>query len=108
MTALYLEKKDPVVKAHRCLEKKKGLSSRRIPPQSKNKRPRIPAAIRHEVIKRDNGQCTYREQNEKRCGEKKWIDLHHKQPVADGGEHSVSNIVTVCRQHHQFHHQLML
>jgi 5-methylcytosine-specific restriction endonuclease McrA len=108
MATLYLEKKDPVVKAKRVLQKKNQLSSRRVSPKPKNKRPPIPAQIRHEIAKRDNGQCTHLDSNGNRCEQTKWIDLHHKQQVTDGGEHSINNIVTVCRSHHRLHHQLTL
>ncbi len=108
MATLYLEKKDPVAKANRILETKEELSSRRVSSQSNNERTAIPASIRHEVTKRDNGQCTYIDQKGKRCEQTKWVDLHHKQAVADGGEHSADNILTLCRQHHRLHHQLIL
>jgi len=105
MTALYLEKKDPVEKAKRILSMKDELSSRRVTTQKTGKRTAIPALVRHEVVNRDKGQCTFRDSQGKRCSNRKWLDLHHRQAVSDGGEHNAANIVTVCRQHHQMHHQ---
>jgi len=108
MASLYLQKQDPVVKAKRVLKKKNELSSRRVSLKSRNKRSAIPAMVRHEVAIRDNGQCTHLSPNGKRCEQKRWVDLHHKRAISEGGEHSSGNIVTVCRSHHRLHHQLTL
>jgi 5-methylcytosine-specific restriction endonuclease McrA len=109
MTTLYLEKKDPVEKAKRMLSHKETLSSRRVAlTNPAGKRTAIPSLVKHEVIQRDNGQCIFTDTEGKRCENKKWIDLHHKTAIADGGEHSAANIVTVCRPHHSLHHQLTL
>ncbi len=117
MATLYLERKDPIKKAERVLEKKQLFSSpslkregpsflslRRVG-NSQGKRTTIPAQIRHEVMKRDRGQCTFKDKVANPCQNKRWIDLHHKKPIADGGEHSLNNIITLCRQHHRFLHQ---
>jgi len=106
MTSLYLEKKDPVEKAKRCLPQK-SLSSRREPALT-DKRTAIPAPIRHEIFSRDRGQCTFKDSKGKRCENRKWIDLHHKIAVSDGGAHTVENIVTLCREHHHKHHEMIL
>jgi len=109
MTTLYLEKKDPVERAKRVLPKKKSSPQRRVTTAKlPERRTAIPAIVKHEVIKRDNGQCTFRDAEGRRCENKKWIDLHHKTAIADGGKHNAANIVTVCRQHHSLHHQLTL
>ncbi len=48
---------------------------------------------------------------QQKAGKKPWLlfilrkKIRSQRPVADGGEHSVSNIATACRQHHQLHHQ---
>lgn len=107
MAILYLEKKDPVAKANRVL-KKKELFLRRVPGAVHSGRPPIPAKVRHEVIKRDDGQCTHRDSDGKRCEQKRWIDLHHQHPVSQGGKNSVDNISVLCRLHHKMHHQLAL
>ena len=121
MATLYLERKDPIKKAERVLKKnslsssispspslKRGdsyfLSLRRVG-NAQGKRTPIPAQIRHEVMKRDRGQCTFKDKVANPCQNKRWIDLHHKKLIAKGGEHSLSNIVTLCRQHHRFLHQ---
>jgi 5-methylcytosine-specific restriction endonuclease McrA len=106
MSLLYLDKKDPVEIAGRVLRAKNQLSSRRATPKPGNAP--MPAQVRHEVTRRDNGQCTYVARNGKRCEQRKWVDLHHKKPVSDGGEHDAGNIVTLCRGHHRLHHQLTL
>lgn len=106
MATLYLEKKDPVAKANRVLGKKKQLFLRRVPGAGQSGSSPIPAKVRHEVIKRDDGQCTYSDSEGKRCEQKRWIDLHHQHPVSQGGKNSVNNIAVLCRLHHKMHHQL--
>ena len=117
MATLYLERKDPIKKAERVLAKEQisyspsakregpsFLSLRRVD-NSQAKRTSIPAQIRHEVMKRDRGQCTFKDKVATPCQNKRWLDLHHKKSIASGGEHSLNNITTLCRQHHRFLHQ---
>ncbi len=125
MATLYLERKDPIKKAERVLKKdslsssispspslkregpsflSSSLSLRRVG-NSQAKRTPIPAQIRHEVMKRDRGQCTFKDKVANPCQNKIWIDLHHKKTIANGGEHRLSNITTLCRQHHRLLHQ---
>ena len=117
MATLYLERKDPIKKAERVLEKKQLFSSPSLKREESlslflrragnahGKRTPIPVQIRHEVMKRDRGQCTFKDKVATPCQNKTWLDLHHKKPIASGGEHSLNNIVTLCRQHHRFLHQ---
>ncbi|MCM2281438.1 MAG: HNH endonuclease [Bdellovibrionaceae bacterium] len=60
----------------------------------------LPDRVQHEVHRRDQGRCQFRLANGVICGERRWVDLHHRVPVASGGEDSVENLVTICRGHH--------
>jgi predicted HNH restriction endonuclease len=40
----------------------------------------------------------------KRCSEKRWLEIHHIMPVAEGGVNELENLALVCRAHHQFLH----
>ncbi len=79
MATLYLQRKDPIKKAERVL-KKEPLSSpvsSRIVNQSRvdqfpKKRTPIPAQIRHEVMKRDRGQCAFKDKVANPCQNKSW------------------------------------
>jgi 5-methylcytosine-specific restriction endonuclease McrA len=61
----------------------------------------IPAAIKRDVWKRDEGRCAF--QGDKgRCSETGFLEFHHVVPYADGGETSVSNIELRCRTHNNY------
>ncbi|MGN7284321.1 HNH endonuclease [Shouchella rhizosphaerae] len=49
----------------------------------------VPAEIRRAVIERDKGKCT-------ECGNNESLHLHHLTPFADGGLHTVENLVLLC------------
>ncbi|MCB0392617.1 MAG: HNH endonuclease [Bdellovibrionales bacterium] len=38
---------------------------------------------------------------------KRWLHLHHKQPVSQGGEHSVDNLISLCPAHHELAHLIL-
>jgi hypothetical protein len=52
----------------------------------------IPAGIRAAVEQRDNGHCVV-------CGNV-GVDLHHLRKRSQGGQHTVTNLATVCRRCH--------
>ena len=58
----------------------------------------IPAAVRREVWKRDDGQCAF-VGTEGRCTERGFLEFHHVQPYADGGAAVVENLELRCRAH---------
>jgi hypothetical protein len=65
----------------------------------------IPAKIAHQVRLRDGGRCTARTRSGQRCPERRWLDIHHIQPVSRGGLASVENLTLLCRGHHQLLHE---
>jgi len=68
---------------------------------SKNPR-HIPAAIKREVRKRDDGRCTYVSDEGHRCEERRFLEYDHELPVARGGQTTVANLRLRCRAHNQF------
>ena len=52
----------------------------------------VPAAVRRSVYERDGGQCSYVDERGVRCTETHYLELHHIDPFAKGGEHRVSNV----------------
>ncbi|OYZ10966.1 MAG: hypothetical protein B7Y39_19920, partial [Bdellovibrio sp. 28-41-41] len=38
------------------------------------------------------------------CGQSRWVHFHHIQPVANGGENTAENLVTLCSSHHRLWH----
>jgi hypothetical protein len=59
----------------------------------------IPPAIRRAIKRRDNG-CRF-----PGCTCSKFVDAHHIQHWADGGETSMDNLVLLCRRHHRLVHE---
>jgi 5-methylcytosine-specific restriction endonuclease McrA len=66
----------------------------------------IPAAIRRQVWQRDQAQCTFRDDQGRRCTAEKLLEYHHIEPWGKGGAHSVAQITLRCRAHNQ--HQAVL
>jgi hypothetical protein len=102
---LYIEKKDPLEKAHSTVADS---SSSSRPSQSPNPR-FIPAQLVHAIRRRDQGQCAYRSSNGKRCSQRRWLEIHHIKPLARGGQNTLENLQLICRGHHQaLHHSAQL
>ena len=59
----------------------------------------IPPAIRRALKRRDHG-CRF-----PGCTAHKYVDAHHIQHWADGGETSTDNLVLLCRHHHRLVHE---
>ena len=64
-------------------------------PKPLPKRAPIPAAIR---------QCTFLSTDNRRCEQRRWLDLHHRTPVAHGGGNYAHNLAFLCAQHHRTVH----
>src|SRR5258708_5387892 len=59
----------------------------------------IPPAIRRALNTRDGG-CRF-----PGCTHQRYVDAHHIQHWADGGETKLANLVTLCRLHHRLVHE---
>jgi hypothetical protein len=62
----------------------------------------IPAEVRHAVMMRDGGCCSYVGPDGKRCGARGMLEFDHVKPFAWGGRHEVSNIQILCSAHNGF------
>ena len=62
----------------------------------------IPAAVRREVFERDEGSCRFIDTRGRQCASNWQLELHHRIPFAQGGEHTVSNLELRCRAHNQW------
>jgi 5-methylcytosine-specific restriction endonuclease McrA len=135
LVAFFLPRKDPVERAKRVIAKKgsQPVPGQVLHPAgatpvftaihptanpathpATHHRTAIPAAIAHAVRLRDGGRCQFRlpcdrskgpDGEERLCGERRWTDLHHIHPVSQGGGHTVENLTTLCRSHHQAIHE---
>lgn len=61
----------------------------------------IPAAVRREVWKRDEGQCAFVGARG-RCTERGFLEFHHVEPYAVGGTADAANIQLRCRAHNAY------
>ncbi len=97
-----LEKKDPVLKALKSksrLENEPQISKPINKNESRLANRYIPASIRHQVYLRDRGMCVF-----KNCGETRYVQIHHRKLLSQGGTHILSNLVTLCSSHHRMLH----
>ncbi len=86
----------------RLLAERFGKSSKPRPGKSGAGRSRrVPAAVRRAVLDRDGGRCAFVDGSGRRCEERRFLELDHVQPVGMGGDHSVSNVRILCRQHNR-------
>lgn len=60
---------------------------------------RIPDDIRQAVIERDRGGCRF-----PGCRLAAGIDIHHIKYRSEGGSHEMSNLISLCREHHSLVH----
>ena len=64
----------------------------------------IPKATEYQVRLRDLNQCQAPKPGGGICGSQRWIDLHHKTPVSQGGTNTKENLITLCKAHHRLLH----
>lgn len=61
----------------------------------------IPSTIKHEVYLRDQGCCSFRnQQTHQKCKSKYLLQYDHIQPMAFGGETTANNLRLLCANHH--------
>lgn len=65
----------------------------------------IPASVKREVWRRDQGTCAFVAGNGRKCGSTDGVEFHHVQPYAVGGEATAANIEMRCRAHNGFEWQ---
>jgi hypothetical protein len=61
----------------------------------------IPAAVKREVWRRDDGRCAFVGRHG-RCTERGFLELHHVQPYAAGGAATPENVQLRCRSHNAY------
>ncbi|MCB9560639.1 MAG: HNH endonuclease [Kofleriaceae bacterium] len=59
----------------------------------------IPAPVRAAVVARDHGRCRV-----PGCRAARWVEVHHVRPRAQGGPHTMANLVSLCGGHHDAVH----
>ncbi|MBW1762251.1 MAG: HNH endonuclease, partial [Deltaproteobacteria bacterium] len=74
--------------------------------RSGGKTRKVPARVRREVFKRDEGRCAFVDAEGRRCGSAWQVEFHHRNPYGRGGTHDVENIELRCRGHNQYEAEL--
>ena len=80
------------------------LAKTNCPRAARSQKPRsrhIPAAVKREVWKRDEGRCAF-VGRQGRCGERNFLEYHHVVPHALGGPPTAANIELRCRAHNAY------
>jgi hypothetical protein len=72
-------------------------------PAAVSPRRAVPAAVRREVWRRDEGCCAWTNGEGKRCRSRWKLELDHIVPVALGGASTVENLRVLCRGHNALH-----
>jgi hypothetical protein len=62
----------------------------------------VPAEVKRAVWLRDLGRCAFVGTEGRRCAERAFVEFHHVQPFAAGGEASVGNVELRCRRHNDY------
>jgi hypothetical protein len=62
----------------------------------------IPVEVRRAVWERDAGQCTFADSAGRRCSERRFLTLEHRQPFAMGGPPTVENLCLLCKAHNAY------
>jgi len=81
----------------------------RKPRRARGKDPRArdaAAAVKRAVWVRDLGRCAFVGTNGHRCNERRFLEFHHVDPHALGGEASVDKIELRCRRHNDYEGRL--
>jgi hypothetical protein len=120
---LFLHKNDPVEKAKRqvikgnlshAIEVSKpeaetsgvvpGLVDAHAASEKSSARTPIPASTRHQLWIKHQGQCAHIDEVHGRCSQRRFLHVHHEQPVADGGTNDLINLSLLCAGHHRVEH----
>ena len=65
----------------------------------------IPAAVKREVWRRDQGRCRYVDRaSGRRCGSQHLLQIDHVVPYACGGGAEPNNLRLLCAAHHRYRH----
>jgi hypothetical protein len=92
----------------RDLARKKFADTRK-PRRARAKDPRArdaAAAVKRAVWVRDLGRCAYIGPSGHRCNERRFVEFHHVDPYALGGEATVEKIELRCRRHNDYEGRL--
>ncbi len=56
----------------------------------------MPVEVERAVRERDGGQCTFHDAEGRRCKERRFLTIEHRDPFAFGGPPTVENLCLLC------------
>jgi hypothetical protein len=62
---------------------------------------RVSNAARRAVLERDGLQCSWVDEQGRRCESRAWLELDHRHPRAKGGGSEPENLRLLCRSHNR-------
>jgi len=62
----------------------------------------IPVEVERAVRERDGGQCTFHDAAGRRCSERRFLTIEHRDPFARGGPPTVENLCLFCSSHNAY------
>ena len=89
-----------------CEMKRRGTGKAIPTAANQNESRYVPAAIRDEVWRRDQGRCTFVGSTGHVCASAHQLELHHLVPFARGGAATVANLALRCRVHNRYEAEL--
>jgi hypothetical protein len=61
----------------------------------------VPTSVAREVYVRDDGCCTFVAEDGRRCAARRFLEIDHVKPWAEGGAATIENLRLRCRAHNQ-------
>jgi hypothetical protein len=95
----FIEGEDPGLRRERRL-KREAAAKTPVAPRNWDAR-HVPARVRDEVFVRDEGKCTFKRADGRRCGSDHLLQVDHIVPVARGGSGTPDNLRLLCAQHNR-------
>jgi hypothetical protein len=72
-----------------------------------HKRAPFTAIIKHQVNLKYHGRCGHIDNQGKRCSQSRFLEIHHKKPVSQGGSNDIDNLILYCHGHHKMEHMML-
>jgi len=63
---------------------------------------RVPVDVARVVWKRDEGRCAFVNAEGRRCSERRFLTIEHRQPFAQGGPATPDNLCLFCKSHNGY------
>ena len=62
----------------------------------------MPVEVERAVRERDGSQCTFHDAEGRRCSERRFLTIEHRDPFARGGPPTLENLCLLCSSHNAY------